>query len=196
VRGRPRQVVLPQRMRSSTGACARWRTSSCCAEPRHPGHLPLGRHFQASPTTAQRWAARTTAPAGPRHAPSGASSTFACCATGTPTDRGPAAAGALTVHRVLTPYGLAHLDRAADRVIRRYERSRPGEPVQVDIKNEGSDCEDSLADTFGHLLGARIRELPVDLVPAMDVASGPAQRSQLAAFEPEADGAGADRARP
>ncbi|GHB31783.1 hypothetical protein GCM10010346_63920 [Streptomyces chryseus] len=37
-----------------------------------------------------------------------------------------------TVHRVLTRYGLArltHLDRATGRVIRRYERDRPGELV-------------------------------------------------------------------
>ncbi|KOG11102.1 hypothetical protein ADK35_37460 [Streptomyces viridochromogenes] len=30
---RPKPVVLPQRMRSSTRACALWRTSRCCREP-------------------------------------------------------------------------------------------------------------------------------------------------------------------
>lgn len=37
------------------------------------------------------------------------------------------------MHRVLTRFGLArlaHLDRATGRVIRRYERDRPGELVQ------------------------------------------------------------------
>jgi transposase InsO family protein len=46
-----------------------------------------------------------------------------------------------TVHRVLTRYGLArltHLDRATGRVIRRYERDRPGELVHVDIKKLGN----------------------------------------------------------
>ncbi len=46
-----------------------------------------------------------------------------------------------TVHRVLARYGLArlaHLDRAAGRVIRRYERDRPGELVHVDIKKLGN----------------------------------------------------------
>ncbi len=46
-----------------------------------------------------------------------------------------------TVHRVLTRYGLArlaHLERATGRVIRRYERDRPGELVHVDIKKLGN----------------------------------------------------------
>lgn len=43
-----------------------------------------------------------------------------------------------TVHRVLTRYGLAHLDRATGRVIRRYERDRPGELIHVDIKKLGN----------------------------------------------------------
>lgn len=45
------------------------------------------------------------------------------------------------MHRVLARYGLArlaHLDRAAGRVIRRYERDRPGELVHVDIKKLGN----------------------------------------------------------
>jgi transposase InsO family protein len=42
-----------------------------------------------------------------------------------------------TVHRVLTRYRLArltHLHRSTGRVIRRYERDSPGEPVHVDIR--------------------------------------------------------------
>jgi len=45
-----------------------------------------------------------------------------------------------TVHRVLSRYGLSKLswqDRATGRTIRRYERSRPGEMVHVDIKKQG-----------------------------------------------------------
>ncbi len=45
-----------------------------------------------------------------------------------------------TVHRVLTRYRLARLawlDRATGRVVRRYERARPGELVHVDIKKLG-----------------------------------------------------------
>lgn len=45
-----------------------------------------------------------------------------------------------TVHRVLTRYRLARLawfDRATGRVVRRYERARPGELVHVEIKKLG-----------------------------------------------------------
>ena len=45
-----------------------------------------------------------------------------------------------TVHRVLVRYGiyrLAWMDRPTGRVIRRYERARPGELVHVDIKKLG-----------------------------------------------------------
>jgi transposase InsO family protein len=45
-----------------------------------------------------------------------------------------------TVHRVLCRYGLSRLawmDRPTGRVIRRYERERPGELVHVDIKKLG-----------------------------------------------------------
>jgi transposase InsO family protein len=45
-----------------------------------------------------------------------------------------------TVHRVLTRHGIARLawmDRPTGRVIRRYERERPGELVHVDIKKLG-----------------------------------------------------------
>lgn len=113
--------------------------------------------FQVSPTTAQRWATRYRArgEAGmsdhssrPHHSPR---------RTATRTERrivkvrvlrrwGPARIAhhlrlvPSTVHRVLTRFGLArltHLDRATGRVIRRYERDRPGELVHVDIKKLG-----------------------------------------------------------
>jgi transposase InsO family protein len=46
-----------------------------------------------------------------------------------------------TVHAVLRRYGcvpLARLDRATGRPVRRYERSRPGELVHVDVKKLGN----------------------------------------------------------
>ncbi|MYS19876.1 leucine-zipper of insertion element IS481 [Streptomyces sp. DvalAA-14] len=114
--------------------------------------------FQVSPTTAQRWASRyrrdgeagmTDRSSRPHHSPR---------RTPTRTERriikvrvlrrwGPARIAHLlhlnpsTVHRVLTRFGLArltHLDRATGRVIRRYERQRPGELVHVDIKKLGN----------------------------------------------------------
>ncbi|MFF4450980.1 IS481 family transposase [Streptomyces sp. NPDC001502] len=48
---------------------------------------------------------------------------------------------ASTVHRILVRHGLnrlAFLDRPTGRVIRRYERARPGELVHVDIKKLGN----------------------------------------------------------
>src|SRR5262245_52296342 len=46
-----------------------------------------------------------------------------------------------TVHRVLTRHGmprLSWLDRPTGRLIRRYEKSRPGELVHVDVKKLGA----------------------------------------------------------
>jgi transposase InsO family protein len=114
--------------------------------------------FQVSPTTAQRWADRyrafgeagmTDRSSRPHTSPR---------RTPTHTERriikvrvlrrwGPARIAHLlhlvpsTVHRVLTRYRLArltHLDRATGRVIRRYEREKPGELVHVDIKKLGN----------------------------------------------------------
>ncbi len=47
---------------------------------------------------------------------------------------------ASTVHRILTHHGLnrlAHLDRPTGQVIRRYERTRPGELLHVNVKKLG-----------------------------------------------------------
>lgn len=47
---------------------------------------------------------------------------------------------ASTVHRILTRHGLnrlAHLDRPTGQVIRRYERTRPGELLHVNVKKLG-----------------------------------------------------------
>jgi transposase InsO family protein len=114
--------------------------------------------FQVSPTTAQRWADRYRT-----HGEAGMSAHSSRPHTSprrtpTRTERriikvrvlrrwGPARIAHLlhlvpsTVHRVLTRFGLArltHLDRATGRVIRRYERARPGELVHVDIKKLGN----------------------------------------------------------
>ncbi|WP_189719285.1 helix-turn-helix domain-containing protein, partial [Streptomyces chryseus] len=133
------------------------RLARCVVEDGWPPRRAAER-FQVSPTTAQRWADRyrTFGEAGmsdrssrPRTSPR---------RTPTRTERriikvrvlrrwGPARIAHLlrlvpsAVHRVLTRYGLArltHLDRATGRVIRRYERDRPGELVHVDIKKLGN----------------------------------------------------------
>ncbi len=50
-----------------------------------------------------------------------------------------------TVYTVLRGYRLAHLDRATGRVVRCYERERPGALVHVDIKKLGN-----IPDRGGH----------------------------------------------
>ncbi|MFH8395752.1 IS481 family transposase [Streptomyces sp. NPDC018036] len=133
--------------------------------------------FQVSPTTAQRWASRyrRLGEAGmadhssrPRRSPR---------RTTTRTERriikvrvvrrwGPARIAHLlhlvpsTVHRVLTRYRLArltHLDRATGRVIRRYERDRPGELVHVDIKKLGNIPDGGGHKTLGRQAGRKTR---------------------------------------
>ncbi|MEV0493379.1 IS481 family transposase [Streptomyces atratus] len=133
--------------------------------------------FQVSPTTAQRWASRyrelgeagmTDRSSRPHHSPR---------RTPTRTERritkvrvlrrwGPARIAYLlglnpaTVHRVLTRYGLArltHLDRATGRVIRRYERERPGELVHVDIKKLGNIPDGGGHKTLGRQAGRKTR---------------------------------------
>ncbi|WP_406226324.1 IS481 family transposase [Streptomyces albidoflavus] len=85
------------------------------------------------------------------------------------TDRrlGPARIGpilglpASTVHRILTRHGinrLARLDRPTGRVIRRYERPRPGELVHVDIKKLGNIPDGGGWRTIGRTASARNRQ--------------------------------------
>ncbi|MFC5639528.1 integrase core domain-containing protein [Streptomyces bullii] len=131
----------------------RLRLARCVVEDGWPLRRAAER-FQVSPTTAQRWADRyrrrgvaglTDRSSRPHHSPR---------RTPTRTERriikvrllrrwGPARIAHFlrlvpsTVHRVLTRYHLArlsHLDRATGRVVRRYERDRPGELIHVDIK--------------------------------------------------------------
>jgi transposase InsO family protein len=133
--------------------------------------------FQVSPTTAQRWADRyrRLGEAGmadlssrPRTSPR---------RTPTRTERriikvrilrrwGPARIAHLlhlvpsTVHRVLTRYGvarLAHVDRATGRVIRRYERDKPGELVHVDIKKLGNIPDGGGHKALGRAVGRKNR---------------------------------------
>ncbi|MET9425799.1 IS481 family transposase [Streptomyces sp. NPDC006540] len=135
----------------------RLRLARCVVEDRWPLRRAAER-FQVSPTTAQRWAERYR-----QFGEAGMSDRSSRPHTSprrTPTriERriikvrvlrrwGPARIAHLlhlvpsTVHRVLTRFGLArltHLDRATGRVIRRYERAKPGELVHVDIKKLGN----------------------------------------------------------
>ncbi|MFE4802075.1 IS481 family transposase, partial [Streptomyces sp. NPDC056708] len=154
----------------------RLRLARCVVEDGWPLRRAAER-FQVSPTTAQRWAGRyrelgeagmTDRSSRPHHSPR---------RTPTRTERriikvrvlrrwGPARIAYLlglnpaTVHRVLTRYGLArltHLDRATGRVIRRYERERPGELVHVDIKKLGNIPDGGGHKTLGRQAGRKTR---------------------------------------
>ncbi|MEU1321262.1 IS481 family transposase [Streptomyces tibetensis] len=135
----------------------RLRLARCVVEDGWPLRRAAER-FQVSPTTAQRWAARYRAFGEAGMADRSSRPCTSPRRTPTRTERriikvrllrrwGPARIAHLlrlnpsTVHRVLTRFGLArlaHLDRATGRVIRRYERDRPGELVHVDIKKLGN----------------------------------------------------------
>ncbi|MFJ2610577.1 IS481 family transposase, partial [Streptomyces sp. NPDC087425] len=154
----------------------RLRLARCVVEDDWPLRRAAER-FQVSPTTAKRWADRyrELGEAGmsdrsscPLHSPR---------RTPTRTERriikvrvlrrwGPARIAYLlglnpaTVHRVLTRYRLArltHLDRATGRVIRRYERDRPGELVHVDIKKLGNIPDGGGHKTLGRQAGRKTR---------------------------------------
>ncbi|AEY85336.1 Integrase, catalytic region [Streptomyces hygroscopicus subsp. jinggangensis 5008] len=147
----------------------RLRLARCVVEDRWPLRRAAER-FQVSPSTAQRWADhyRHFGEAGMRDRSSRPHSSPR--RTPTRTERriikvrvlrrwGPARIAHLlhlvpsTVHRVLTRYrlaSLAHLDRATGRVIRRYERDRPGELVHVDTKKLGN-----IPDGGGHKVPGR-----------------------------------------
>ncbi|MFJ8795489.1 IS481 family transposase [Streptomyces sp. NPDC102462] len=154
----------------------RLRLARCVVEDGWPLRRAAER-FQVSPTTAQRWADRyrelgeagmADRPSRPHRSPR---------RTPTRTERriikvrvlrrwGPARIAGLlrlnpaTVHRVLTRFGLArltHLDRATGRVIRRYERERPGELVHVDIKKLGNIPDGGGHKTLGRQAGRKTR---------------------------------------
>ncbi|WP_236243991.1 IS481 family transposase [Streptomyces sp. CC210A] len=154
----------------------RLRLARCVVEDGWPLRRAAER-FQVSPTTAKRWADRyrrlgeagmndrSSRPhTSPRRTP-------------TRTERriikvrllrrwGPARIAHLlhlvpsTVHRVLARFGLArltHLDRATGRVIRRYERERPGELVHVDIKKLGNIPDGGGHKVLGRQAGRKTR---------------------------------------
>jgi transposase InsO family protein len=152
----PQEVLMPHRHAplSETG---RLRLARCVVEDGWPVRRAAER-FQVSHTTAARWAARyrqhgvagmTDRPSRPRTSPA---------RTPARTERriiklrvtgrlGPAriafrlGLNPSTVHQVLVRYHcppLAHLDRASGRLVRRYERARPGELVHVDVKKLGN----------------------------------------------------------
>jgi transposase InsO family protein len=135
----------------------RLRLARCVVEDGWPLRRAAER-FQVSATTAKRWADRYRALGEPGMADRSSRPHHSPRRTPTRTERriikvrvlrrwGPARIAYLlrlnpaTVHRVLTRYRLArlaHLDRATGRVVRRYERSTPGELVHVDIKKLGN----------------------------------------------------------
>jgi transposase InsO family protein len=154
----------------------RLRLARCVVDDNWPLRRAAER-FQVSVTTAKRWADRYR-----QHGEAGMadrSSRPHACPRRTPTRTerriikvrvlrrwGPARIAGLlrlvpsTVHRVLTRYGLArlaHLDRATGRVIRRYERDRPGELVHVDIKKLGNIPDGGGHKVLGRQAGRKTR---------------------------------------
>jgi transposase InsO family protein len=134
--------------------------------------------FQASPTTAARWATRYRQDG--QAALVDRSSRPLRCPHQTPTRRerriigvrvnrrwGPARIGFLlgmhpsTVHKVLARYGLAKLtwlDRATGRVVRRYEHDHPGDLVHVDIKKLGRIPTGGGHRVLGRALGHQVKK--------------------------------------
>jgi transposase len=170
-----KKALVPHRNAPLTET-GRLRLARCVVEDGWPLRRAAER-FQVSPTTAQRWADRyrllgeagmTDRSNRPNHSPR---------RTPTRTERriikvrllrrwSPARIAHLlrlvpsTVHRVLTRFGLArltHLDRATGRVIRRYERDRPGELVHVDIKKLGNIPDGGGHKTLGRQAGRKTR---------------------------------------
>jgi transposase InsO family protein len=131
--------------------------------------------FQVSPTTAARWAGRYRAGGAEAMGDRSSRPHYSPRRTPTRTERriiklrvirrwGPARIGYLlglhpsTVHRVLARYRLARLswlDRASGRVVRRYERDRPGELVHVDVKKLGKIPDGGGWRMLGRSLGNR-----------------------------------------
>ncbi|MFE5406988.1 IS481 family transposase [Streptomyces sp. NPDC056580] len=154
----------------------RLRLARCVVEDGWPLRRAAER-FQVSPTTAQRWADRYRLLGEAGMSDRSSRPHTSPRQTPTRTERriikvrvlrrwGPARIAHLlrlvpsTVHRVLTRYRLArltHLDRATDRVIRRYERDRPGELVHVDIKKLGNIPDGAGHKTLGRQAGRKNR---------------------------------------
>jgi transposase InsO family protein len=151
-----REVLVPHRNAPLTET-GRLRLARCVVDDGWPLRRAAER-FQVSPGTAARWAGRyrqlgaagmadrSSRPhASPRRTPARAERRIVGLRVSS--RLGPARIAwrlrlnPSTVHKVLVRYGcppLAHLDRAAAVPVRRYERSRPGELVHVDVKKLGN----------------------------------------------------------
>jgi transposase InsO family protein len=158
---------------SETG---RLRLARCVVEDGWPLRRAAER-FQVSVTTAQRWASRYRACGAAGMADRSSRPRTSPRRTPTRTERriikvrilrrwGPARIAGLlrlnpaTVHRVLVRYRLNRLawtDRATGRVIRRYERDRPGDLVHVDIKKLGNIPDGGGHKTLGRQAGRKTR---------------------------------------
>jgi transposase InsO family protein len=152
------------------------RLARCVVEEGWPLRRAAER-FQVSPTTASRWAGRYREHGEAGMADRSSRPLRSPRRTPTRTERriikvrlvrrwGPARIAGLlhlhpsTVHRVLTRYGMARLtqlDRATGRVIRRYERTAPGDLVHVDIKKLGNIPDGGGHRIVGRRTGARNR---------------------------------------
>ncbi|MDX3249534.1 helix-turn-helix domain-containing protein, partial [Streptomyces sp. ME18-1-4] len=155
----------------------RLRLARCVVEDGWPLRRAAER-FQVSPTTAQRWADRYRDQGEAGMADRSSRPHTSPRRTPTRTERriikvrvlrrwGPARIACLlrlnpsTVHRVLTRYKLARLtrlDRATGRVIRRYERSAPGEMVHVDVKKLGNIPDGGGHKALGRQAGRKTRK--------------------------------------
>jgi hypothetical protein len=156
--------------------------------------------FQVSVTTAQRWAGRYRRDGEAGMADRSCRPHTSPRRTPTRTERriikvrvlrrwGPAhIAGLLglnpaTVHRVLVRYRLNRLtwmDRATGRVIRRYERDKPGELVHVDIKKLGNIPDGGGHKALGRQAGRKTRSGPdtaTSIPPSMTTPAWPTARS-------------------
>ncbi|MCH0543509.1 IS481 family transposase, partial [Streptomyces sp. MUM 203J] len=154
----------------------RLRLARCVVEDGWPLRRAAER-FQVSPTTAKRWADRYRRLGEAGMSDRSSRPHTSPRRTPTRTERriikvrllrrwGPARIAHLlhlvpsTVHRVLARFGLArltHLDRATGRVIRRYERERPGELVHVDIKKLGNIPDGGGHKVLGRQAGRKTR---------------------------------------
>jgi transposase InsO family protein len=154
----------------------RLRLARCVVEAGWPLRRAAER-FQVAPTTAARWAARYRQAGAAGMADRSSRPHRSPTRTPRRTERriialrvtrrwGPARIGfrlglnPATVHRVLVRYHLPRLadcDRATGRVVRRYERSAPGELVHVDVKKLGNIPDGGGHNVLGRAAGRATR---------------------------------------
>jgi transposase InsO family protein len=168
-------VVHRNALLSETG---RLRLARCVVDDGWPLRRAAER-FQVSPTTAARWAARYRQQGTAGMADRSSRPHASPARTARRTERrivglrvsrrlGPAriafrlGLAPSTVHAVLARYRcprLAHLDQATGVPVRRYERSRPGELVHVDVKKLGNIPDGGGWRIHGRTQGLRNRHL-------------------------------------